>query len=298
MRATTEQTTTVHKKATAGEVVTASFRAQTDRLRAAELAVRTGEPDGVHDMRVAVTRMRAVSRTFRKVLGPSARRLRSELAWLADVLGQARDTEVLGRRLAAEIAATPTELVLGPVPAELDRYLARDAANTRAAVLTAIDTPRYGDLLVLLDTIAPAADEAAIDVLPRMVRKAFQRADRMAEAAEQATGAARDDALHQVRKAVKRVRYATEAVAPVVGPKADRYRRRCRDLQRVLGDHHDTVVARRVLRGLGIQAHADRANAFTFGLLHGRLGMVAARRDREFAHLWHRIAAKKARKWM
>jgi hypothetical protein len=38
----------------------------------------------------------------------------------------------------------------------------------------------------------------------------------------------------------------------------------------VLDDHQDAVVARPVLRDIGIQAHLDGENGFTFGVLHER----------------------------
>ena len=39
-------------------------------------------------------------------------------------------------------------------------------------------------------------------------------------------------------------------------------------MQELLGDHQDAVVARPVLREIGIQAHLDGENGFTFGILH------------------------------
>src|ERR1700761_1164543 len=115
---------------TAGAAVTAYLREHLNRLLAAELAVRTDDREGVHDMRVAVRRLRSTLRTFRTVYREAdrnrARRLGVEFKWLSDLLGATRDAEVLNRQLAAEIDVTPTELVLGPVSAELDRQLARN----------------------------------------------------------------------------------------------------------------------------------------------------------------------------
>lgn len=298
----------LNRRSTAGDAVTAYLRVHADRLRAAELAVRVADPEGVHDMRVAVSRLRGVLRAFRSVYRKVDRgrvgRLRDELKWLSDVLGQVRDAEVLQRRLSEEVDATPTELVLGPVAAALDRYLAKDAATTRADLLSTLDSARYADLVAGLEkfTARPPtsgrAGKRGADVLPPLVAKAYRRASRAAEAAEHATGPARDDALHRVRRAVKRVRYAAEATAPVAGRPADRYRRRSRQVQRVLGDHHDYVVLRRTLRDLGVRAHLDNLNSFTFGLLHGRIGMAAMRRDREFTRRWRKLASRKARRWL
>ncbi|HEY3749190.1 MAG TPA: CHAD domain-containing protein [Pseudonocardiaceae bacterium] len=292
---------------TAGAAVTAYLREHLHRLRAAELAVRTAEPGGVHDMRVAVRRLRSTLRAFRALYGKAqrnrARQLGGELKWLSDTLGAARDAEVIGRQLAAEIAATPSELVLGPVSSVVDRHLARTEATARTDLLSAVDHPRYADLLSGLDAFvaSPPANgkggKRGAKVLPPLVAKAYRRANRAARRAGETTGTERDDALHQVRKAVKRMRYAAEATAPVVGRPAERYRRRSTKVQQVLGDHHDFVVLRATLRDLGVQAHLDGTNSFTFGLLHGRIGMAAIQREREFPQLWHKLASRKARRW-
>lgn len=290
-------------RSTAGAAVTAYLREHLNRLRAAELAVRTAESDGVHDMRVAVRRLRSTLRTFRSLYGKAqrnrARQLGVELRWLSDTLGATRDAEVIGRQLAAEIAATPAELVLGPVSAVVDRHLARAEATARTDLLLAVDHPRYADLLNALDVFvaSPPATGKGAKVLPRLVAKAYRRANRAVRRAGETSGPARDDALHQVRKAVKRLRYATEVAEPVVGRPAERYRRRSRKVQQLLGDHHDFVVLRTTLRDLGVQAHLDGTNGFTFGLLHGRIGMAAIQREREFPRLWHKLASRKARHW-
>jgi CHAD domain-containing protein len=306
----TRQSTAIEldSDATAGEAVTAYLREQAGRLRAAETAVRTGEPDGVHDMRVAVRRLRSAIRVFRKVYrGPERERasgLRRELTWLSGALGRPRDAEVIHRRLSGEVDATPTELVLGPVSAELDRYLTRDAADSRADLLSALEGPRYASLLAVMDAFLATppssgrAGKPAADVLPKMLRKAHRRASKAMAAVDNVTGSARDTALHQVRKAVRRSRYAAEVAVPVLGRPAKRYARRARKVQRVLGDHHDYVVLRGTLRDLGVRSHLDGENSFTFGLLHGRLGMAAGQREREFPRRWRKLTTRKTRRWL
>jgi CHAD domain-containing protein len=50
------------------------------------------------------------------------------------------------------------------------------------------------------------------------------------------------------RKAAKRARYAAEAAVPAPGSAASRQAAAAKDLQQVLGDHHDSVVARHATR--------------------------------------------------
>ena len=59
-----------------------------------------------------------------------------------------------------------------------------------------------------------------------------------------------------------------EAAEPALGKDTRKLRKRVKAVQSLLGDHHDTVVARAVLRELGGQAQVDGANGFTFGVLY------------------------------
>ena len=75
--------------------------------------------------------------------------------------------------------------------------------------------------------------------------------------------------LHNCRCSTKRARYASEAMAPAIGKKASRFAKQMKQVQSVLGDHQDTVIARQVERELGITAHLAGENAFSYGLLYG-----------------------------
>jgi CHAD domain-containing protein len=294
------------RRSSGGAVVLAYLRAQVERLRAADLALRLGDEDGVHDMRVAVRRLRSCLRVFGAIVdADSTRALAAELKWLSDTLGDARDAEVLLADLSARVADVPTELVLGPVRAEIDRHLARRVADADQALRTAMDGPRYLEVLAALDDLLadpPYRDLAhrrAVRVLPPLVARAYRKTRKAARAAARSAGGPeRDAALHKVRRSVKRLRYAAEAVTPVVGAPAERYRRRCKKVQRILGDHHDLVAVRPVLRELGVQAHLDGTNGFTFGLLHGHADSAAAREEQRFPDAWRKLAKGGARKWM
>ncbi|MGD0684613.1 MAG: CHAD domain-containing protein [Streptosporangiaceae bacterium] len=100
----------------------------------------------------AARRLRGALKSFRKVLGlPAATRLRAELAWPGDALGEARDNEVLASRLRTELARTPGELVMGPVQARVSAYFAPRAASAAGALQEALDSGRYIALLSDLD---------------------------------------------------------------------------------------------------------------------------------------------------
>ena len=88
-------------------------------------AVRDGDPDAIHDMRVAIRRIRSTLRTFRGLWDRErSEGLRSELKWLGARLGKVRDGQVMSANLSGAVHSEPPELVAGPVAARLQRRLA------------------------------------------------------------------------------------------------------------------------------------------------------------------------------
>jgi CHAD domain-containing protein len=289
----------------AGEVVLAYLSAQSVALKAADPRVRRDEPDSVHQMRVASRRLRSALQAFRSVVdGTATAHLQAELWWLGQVLGEARDGEVLAAHLRALLDETPAELVLGPVPAILTEQLAPQNATARRKVLRALDSPRYLALLDELDGLlaeppltATAARPASALREPvaqsyRRLRKRVRRAQRLP------LGETRDAAVHDARKAAKRARYAADALAPVEGKQARRFANRMKKIQTVLGDNQDTVFARAAIRDFGVRAQLAGDSAFTFGLLHERDASAARGFQQEAWRAWERAERPKYRRWL
>ncbi|MFE5242567.1 MULTISPECIES: CYTH and CHAD domain-containing protein [unclassified Streptomyces] len=287
----------------AGDHVLAYVRAQAEAVVELDPAVRRDLPDSVHSMRVATRRLRSALRTYRSVLDRTVTDpLREELKWLAGELGVDRDQEVLDERLRSRVAGLPGTLVLGPVAARLKLTFVARRGGARRQVAAVLDGDRYLALLDSLDALLadpplrPAASRAPGDTLPRAVLKEYDRlATRMAGALEQPPGEERDVAMHEARKAAKRVRYAAEAAKPALGKPAKKFARRMKSVQTVLGDHQDSVVARDALRTLAVQAHGAGESAFTWGLLYGREEAAAAARERELPGTWARAADPRLR---
>jgi CHAD domain-containing protein len=260
----------------AADVALAYAAAQVAALTALDPQVRRDQADSVHKMRVAGRRLRATLRSFDTVLlRARTRQLSAELTWLGSVLGAARDAEVLAARLQSDLDQLPAELVLGPASARLREHFAPVEAAAREAVLAALNSDRYLTLLSGLDTLladpplAPDARLPAAKLIPAAVRRARRRVrTRMRRAWETPAGPARDAALHETRKAAKDARYAAEAASAAFGRDAARLATRMKEVQSVLGDHHDSVVARSTVRDLAIAAGLAGENAFSFGILY------------------------------
>ncbi|MBV1938930.1 CYTH and CHAD domain-containing protein [Streptomyces sp. BV286] len=287
----------------AGAHVLAYVREQVSSLVALDPAVRRDRPDSVHRMRVACRRLRSCLQSYRSVLDRDVTdAIRRELKWLAGELGAERDQEVLMEHLGKSIGALPEELVLGPVAARLRVWNVVHSTESRRRTLDALGTGRY---LALLDSLAlllerpplrTKAGKAADQVMAKAVRKEYARlTGRMTDALELSPGPARDVALHEARKEAKKVRYAAEAARPALGKPAKRLGKRVKAVQKVLGDHQDSVVARGALRDLAVAAQTAGEAGFTWGLLYGTEQARADTRERELPPVWERAAAPEVR---
>ena len=282
------------RKSRVGEVVVAYLGEQAEAIVWGDPAVRQDVPDAVHAMRVATRRLRSALQAYGRVIDRAAtRELSGELKWLAGVLGGARDLEVLHSRFTRAVAALPAESVVGPVQARLTRYFAGREAEARSALITALDSERYLALLGAIDALLAdppltrLARGKARRELPAMVGRAHHRVAEHVEAAEgMASGDERDAQWHEARKAAKRLRYAAEAAAPALGKPADRLVKRVKRVQELLGDHQDAVVARPVLREIGMVAHLEGENGFTYGLLHQLQTDIGRLSEGEITQAW------------
>ena len=291
----------------AGGALVAYLAAQNERLAAADLRVRRGEPDSVHQLRVSARRMRSALQGYRKLLD----RERTEplvdgLRQLGRDLAPARDAEVQRERVLHGLAELPAELRMGGAAAVANRYFGRIESEGAAAALTTLDSPAYVQLREQLDQLIAdpplrkQARKSATKELPRHVARQERRfAARVTRALDpEQPVEQRDLALHQARKAGKRLRYVTEVARPAVGKPAKRHAKAVKGIQQALGDHQDTVVARGILRSLGALAHVDGENGFAFGVLHGQDTARAAAVEARLPALWKAASAKKLRRWL
>ncbi|GAA2666889.1 CYTH and CHAD domain-containing protein [Streptomyces aculeolatus] len=273
----------------AGDLVLDYVRAQITAVVELDPAVRRDQPDAVHQMRVASRRLRSTFRSYRAVLDRTVTDpVSAELRWLAGELGVDRDREVLTERIHAGLVELARPLVLGPVRGRLRTWSAARRTGSRRRITAVLDGRRYLALLDALDAVLtdpPLRDAAARPAEP-VLRKAVDRQYRRFAGALQETfdlppGPDRDTAIHETRKAAKRTRYAAEVARPVLGREAKTVTSLMREVQELLGDYQDGVLARAALREIAVQAQAAGEPSFTYGVLYAREEARAAElRDR------------------
>ncbi|GAA1895895.1 CYTH and CHAD domain-containing protein [Streptantibioticus ferralitis] len=274
--------------ATAGDVVLAYVHEQVRAIAVYDPAVRRDEPDAVHQMRVATRRLRSAFKTYDRELDRAVTDpIGDELKWLAEVLGLERDREVLAERLAERSAELGSAFRTEPLCDRLGAVHTAGHRTARRQLLRQLRGERYFALLDRLDALlaAPplrdAAKRPADEAARRAVRRDHRRlARRVTESLSLPPGTGRDLALHDARKAAKRARYAVESARPVLGTPAERHRARLAALQKLLGEHQDSVMCREAILRLADEARRAEEDTFPYGALHqmerGLAGAVEA----------------------
>lgn len=269
----------------AGEVVMGYLSAQAGALLSQDPRVRRAEEDAVHQMRVASRRLRSALRSFRRVVEGSER-LQEELRWLGQVLGEARDLEVVRERFAGRLDGLDAALIVGPVRARLSSDLLDAEHEAYDRIREVLGGERYFALLDALDDLmgTPPLTKAAgkpagtLDALAakswRRVTRAYDRAQAVADPAE------REPAMHDVRKAAKRARYTAEALG------MNKLAKQAESVQEVLGTHLDGVVAQGRLAAEAETARQSGEDTFTYGVLTGLERAAAERAFEEFPRVW------------
>ncbi|WP_117213891.1 CYTH and CHAD domain-containing protein [Allorhizocola rhizosphaerae] len=269
------ETEAVPDKKGAGAVVTEAVRRGVRRILEHDPLVRLGEPlpDGdtaVHQMRVGCRRLRSDLKTFAALLDRDwTGRLRAELRWLAELLGAARDAEVLRARLVRTAEQDP----LAPMDREAVAAIAAALEDRQARALESLRrgmrTRRY---LALVEALGEAARSVPLTKRARRPLVA-PSVSGLTDKASTLTMESPDEQWHEVRILTKRARYAAEAVN-----RRGKLARSLAAMQDLLGEHQDAAVAAEIWLSFG----DEPGLAVTAGRLHERERAAIRRVRAEF----------------
>lgn len=258
-----------------------------DRLKKATKKIRPaakGDPDGVHDLRIAIRKARAaISVLAETVLDDDALHEEDEkLARLFSALGDVRDHDVLVERMKSSAERLHLdEKATAKLRHELHRR-GRRAAKKLSAVMR-VDDPRR--LFAKVGRRAKRAIAAAGPhgddhrVLVRHFAASVLARRYEAVLAYEVVMPAPLDVLHRLRVAIKKLRYAIDFFGEALGKGAPRLDRTLQTAQDQFGDLHDHEVAKDTMadiEGLTKLRHAD--------------GVEAKRLLAGFAETWRLVA--------
>jgi CHAD domain-containing protein len=253
---------------------------------------------GVHQARVSTRRLRSDLRTFEVVLDADwAESLREELMWVADALGAVRDVDVLGIRFRRDL-----KLFDRADAAQGERLLRHLAAQRRERLARLRRTMASERYLTLLDRLVdsarqpkllPDAERPAAEVLSEIVAQPWHK---LRKAVRALGPEPTNEELHALRIKAKRARYASEAAARAL-PEAAEFAAKVAELQDVLGQQHDAVVAEGWLRDT-VALGVSRRQALVAGLLIAAQREEASSRRDEWREVWRQLDHRKLRDWM
>lgn len=271
----------------------AAVAEQVDELLVWDRAVRADADDAVHQMRVTSRKIRSLLRVSPQAFGLRDNWVPDELGELADVLGIARDAEVLAERYQQALDRLPPELVRGPIRQRLVEGARRRYRTGLQRSLTAMRSQRYFRLLDALDAVLTASppSERGPESTPVNIDAAYKRVWKAAKTAAKAPEEDRDKALHRTRISAKRLRYTAAATG------ATKVAEQAKTIQTLLGDHQDSVVSREHLSRQAAAAHAAGEDTFSYGLLYQQEAELARSCRQQLDAAMRKLdkAARKAR---
>jgi CHAD domain-containing protein len=290
----------------AGSVVTAALRADIARVFAFDPLVRLGQPlpDGdtaVHQMRVGTRRLRSDLRTFRAALNRKwADRLRAELSWLADVLGGARDAEVLRDRLHKTAGLDPVAPLDPHAVTRIDTDLCSRHEEALVAVDEALSSPRYLQLLehLLAAARAPRLSDRAQEPARELLASLVGRPWHALAAQVDLTATDPDELWHAVRIRGKRARYAADAAGAALGGGAASLAKALKAVQDLLGEHQDAAVAGDTWLAIANAYPDDHVLAVTAGRLFERERAAVRRARAAFPAAWKAASRPRLTDWL
>ena len=291
----------------------------TRQLQHWDFAVRIGADDSVHQMRVRSRALRSVLHAARGVIPEHVGAdLEERLKTLARALSDARDEEVAAEQLHARLDGQFQGLISDAARQDLVAASEAGAADAARAVRRLLDSPAHLQLLgdlralsgdtsfgekaaelspkkfakavmttALTDVIHKATDEPSVNAETgeaEVSELGAQLSDRLAQVGEDPVElAVYFDHLHDARKAVKSVRYVSDALDHAdayPGKKRSKAASYAKDYQDELGALTDSAVMEHWLARVGRSFQRSGKDRYAVGLLHGiEMAALRARLD-------------------
>jgi inorganic triphosphatase YgiF len=247
-------------------------------------AVRSGVPEGIHQMRVGLRRLRAAISLFSKLLSPAQmEHIKEELKWLTAELAAAREIDVF---VTENIEPTTHDRLLRRGGMAIKREFSERRARAFERARLAVDSERFRVLLVDTlewieseQTIATEQagvpiSEFAADVLDRRTRKVRKQGRQLDELSPRER--------HKLRIRVKKIRYAVgffESLFPAKREqkKLTRLSKQLKKIQNALGSLNDFLAHRQMAVDAALRAPRQdrRARALASGVVVGREDQAA-----------------------
>lgn len=219
------------------------------------LLLQTHGSAALHQARVALRRLRAAFTIFKPLYDDErAVHLRDELKWLAGLLGEGRDIDVLIG--SDDLPEHAEQLRKAGDEAYQEIFEALDSQRARLLVLDVVEWSILGDWLAsdaTADHRGKPAARFAVEPLDKF-RKKVKKGGRDLQTID-------DEHRHEVRKDAKKLRYSAEFFASLFSGKDEKRRHKkfvaaLEALQEELGRLNDLAAAPQLINKLGLDEEA------------------------------------------
>ena len=294
--------TTVDRSMSVGDLAMVVLRRQFAKVLAHEPGTRLGEdPEELHDMRVAIRRMRVAFKLFAPYLPARSLVLRDELKWAGSALGEVRDLDVhlAGVRAWARKLGPDDARALAGLAGPLETQ----RTSARRRMIRALDSRRFERLVERMTATLVRGPlrsgishrAAALAIGPEIIEQSYGRVVKSARRLKRSSPPER---FHRLRIRFKTLRYALEFHRELYGKPADEAIRALVGLQDLLGEHQDADVATQWLRTL-VQNDGRRLpppTVFAAGMVAERYARRARRLRRRFPATYALLHGKRWRR--
>lgn len=289
----------IRRQATVGEAFSSIGRNGLMHLRANEACVRIKQDaEGIHQIRVAVRRLRSALSLFRDLVEDKDRRdIARRLKWIAQGLAEAREWDVFQDELLAplqdRISDDPSLRKFTDHVDKLRRSADRRASETLASARYTENVLRIGEWWgggVWEKSATGMTAEPAANFARKRIRKLDRRLRKLGDRLEELG----DTDLHEFRIRAKKLRYAIGFFGDLFPIKAAHaHAEALSEIQDCLGALNDSVVVRRLLARA--EQHAQDIDATVFARASGIImGWNTAKREdglKRFPISWRRYSS-------
>ncbi len=280
----------IAKSQTSGEAFAEVFRSARRQIAVnREVVLKSEDPEGAHQLRVGLTRLRSAHRSLKALMNsPQLRQLEKDAQTIARAVGQLRDADVLIADLYAPVA---NSLPDAPGFKELGELLQAHRGAKQKQARQALTGEAWLRLALSL-TLWPAMLEAEPCLqgpVKRYADRALQQRWKKAAKLGRQIASLEGENRHRMRKSLKKLRYSVEFFAPLYRKaNVKPFVKQLKSLQDVFGYVNDVAMAAQ-LRDL---CGSDKPEVLTAaGEVLGYHEAKAHECWQEAPEAWHRLKA-------
>ena len=254
------------------------------------VVLETDIPEGAHQLRVGLTRLRAAHRALKPLLDtPSFHQLEGDARAIARNVGELRDADVLIEDIHAPVAgAVPDQRGFDALLCALQAHRAAKRESARQC----LQSEQWSRLLLSL-VLWPAMLEAESSLQQQSIKDYAQQAlkKRWKKVAKCGRSIAQlnPEEKHKMRRSLKKLRYMTEFFAPIFpGKDVKPFVKRLKMLQDIFGYVNDVRTAEQ-LRTIAAERGDGPDCAVAAGIVLGTHEEKAAEAWTHAQEEWHRL---------